>query len=92
MEIHEELAIRNKWIMSHMSANPVKGASVEYNDNRVSMFAAQYGRCAVTGREFLSPEEVHCHHKKPRIMGGDDKYAKRNSYTRHWKSTCSAEA
>lgn len=74
-EIHKELAIRNKWIMAHMAENPVKGMSVEYNDNRVSMFAAQYGRCAVTGREFLSPEEVHCHHKKPRKTGGNDKYA-----------------
>lgn len=73
-QIHNTLAIHNKWIMSHMSANPVVGKSVEYNDNRVSMFAAQYGRCAVTGREFLSPEEVHCHHKKPRNVGGSDKY------------------
>ena len=48
---------------------------MEYNDNRVSLFAAQWGKCAITGREFLSPNEVHCHHKVPRSKGGGDNYA-----------------
>jgi len=41
----------------------------------VSLFAAQWGKCAVTGRSFLTPNEVHCHHKTPRINGGSDKYS-----------------
>lgn len=74
-EVHDMLAIRNKWIMVYMAENPVVGRSAEYNDNRISLFAAQWGKCAITGQEFLAPEEVHCHHKKPRKLGGTDKYA-----------------
>ena len=74
-EVHDMLAIHNKWIMTHMAENPVRNRSTEYNDNRISLFAAQWGKCAITGRDFLLPDEVHCHHKKPCKMGGNDKYA-----------------
>ena len=73
-EIHDNLRVKNQWIMSHMAERPIRGRTVEYNDNRISLFAAQYGRCAITGEEFLSPDEVHCHHKKPLYMGGKDNY------------------
>lgn len=72
--IHEELHIAGVQVMQEMAKSPIQSRSTEYNDNRVSLFAAQYGKCAVTGQEFLSPEEVHCHHKKPRAKGGTDKY------------------
>lgn len=74
-EVHENLAITNIWIALYMAQNPIPGRSVEYNDNRVSLFAAQWGKCAITGREFLSPDEVHCHHKTPRKMGGGDEFS-----------------
>ena len=48
--------------------------SVEYMDNRISLYAAQYGRCAITGKE-LSIDEIHCHHKLPLKCGGDDRYS-----------------
>ena len=48
--------------------------SIEYMDNRISLYAAQYGRCAVTGKE-LSIDEIHCHHKIPLRLGGTDKYS-----------------
>ena len=73
-EVHDNLAISNVWVMEEMARNPIKGQSVEYNDNRVSLFAAQWGKDAVTGIEFLASDEVHCHHKKPRKNGGSDKY------------------
>ena len=73
--LHDNLGVSNKWIAVHMAENPVMGQSVEYNDNRVSLFAAQWGKCAITGRDFLSPDEVHCHHKVPRSKGGRDNYA-----------------
>lgn len=57
------------WLMRH----PVKGRSIEYADNRISLFSAQKGKCAITGKE-LEPENTHCHHKKPRKLGGDDSY------------------
>ena len=72
--VHKDLAIQGLGIMDYMARNPVPGRSVEYNDNRVSLFAAQYGRCAVTGRPFLNADEVHCHHIKPVNAGGSDKY------------------
>ena len=42
-------------------------------DNRVSLYAAQYGKCAVTGK-VLWIDEIHCHHKKPISQGGTDEY------------------
>ena len=42
-------------------------------DNRVSLYTAQYGKCAVTGR-ILWIDEIHCHHKKPVSQGGTNEY------------------
>src|SRR5690625_5472015 len=53
--------------------NPVQDRSIEYNDNRISKYTAQLGKCAVTGT-ILSCEEIHCHHIKPRADGGTDKF------------------
>ncbi|MGN8819275.1 HNH endonuclease signature motif containing protein, partial [Oribacterium sp. HCP28S3_H8] len=37
-------------------------------------YAAQYGKCAVTG-ETMAPHDIHCHHKLPVSKGGTDEYA-----------------
>lgn len=42
-------------------------------DNRISLFCAQYGKCAVTGK-ILQYDEIHCHHKLPKCLGGTDAY------------------
>jgi len=47
--------------------------TIEFADNRISLFAAQYGKCAVTGEELL-PHNVYCHHKIPKENGGTDEY------------------
>lgn len=47
--------------------------SVEYNDNRISVFSAQNGQCAITKR-ILRTFDFHCHHKIPKSLGGDDSY------------------
>ena len=47
--------------------------STEFVNNRISKFVAQKGRCAVTG-EALTAENMHCHHKTPKSMGGGDEY------------------
>ena len=60
-------------ILHYLMRNPVKGRSVEYNDNRISLYSAQKGKCAITGDE-LQVGKMHCHHKKPIHLGGDDKY------------------
>lgn len=53
---------------------PVAGTSIEYNDNRISMYVAQHGCCAIT-KEKLHLDEIHCHHKMPKSQGGGDEYA-----------------
>ena len=53
--------------------NPIPYRTAAYNDNRISLYCAQYGKCAVTGRK-LEIKEIHCHHKLPKYLGGTDKY------------------
>lgn len=73
--VHDSLSFHNRGLLKEMSKNPIYGASVEYNDNRLSLFSAQNGKCAMTGQEFLTTNEIHCHHKKPRNLGGKDEYS-----------------
>ena len=47
--------------------------NLEIADNRISRYSMQLGKCAVTG-EFLISNQVHCHHKLPRHMGGTDEF------------------
>ena len=63
----------NTEVMLYIMRNPVKGRTVEYNDNRVSLYVGQHGKCAITGEE-LKIGYMHCHHKTPKHLGGDDKY------------------
>lgn len=58
------------WVMR----NPNRGKTIEYADNRISLYAAQYGKCAVTGKA-MAPHDIHCHHKVPVSKGGTDEYA-----------------
>ncbi len=74
-EIHRNLKF-DETVMTvlHMLARAyLPNRSVEYMDNRVSLYAAQYGKCAVTGK-VLWIDEIHCHHKKPLNQGGTDEY------------------
>ena len=41
---------------------------------KASLFSAQWGKCAVTGIEFATLDNIQCHHIIPRWMGGTDKY------------------
>lgn len=47
--------------------------SIEYSDNRISLFSAQKGKCTILGIE-LDIDDIHCHHKMPKSMGGEDRY------------------
>ena len=53
---------------------PLYGRSIEYTDNRISLYSAQKGTCTVTGEKFTSADQIHCHHKLPRLQGGTDNY------------------
>ena len=72
-EIHKNLGINTSIMLALMRIKEPR-RSVEYMDNRISLYAAQYGRCAVIGKE-LWIDEIHCHHKLPVSMGGDDRYS-----------------
>ena len=52
----------------------IPNRTIEYNDNRISQFIAQYGRCAVTGIE-LGLTDWHCHHKNPYHLSKDDRFS-----------------
>ena len=72
-EIHKNLECVDMSILHSLMKNPITSATVEYNDNRISLYVAQQGKCAITKKQ-LSLEEIHCHHKKPKSLGGGDNY------------------
>ncbi len=72
-EIHDDLRI-NTFLLLQLMRAPTYSRSTEYADNRISLFSAQWGKCAVTGKKFQCISEIHCHHKKPKGIGGSDKY------------------
>ena len=67
-EIHKCLKFdESVMMMLHMLAKAViPNRSIEYLDNRVSLYAAQFGKCAVTGK-VLWIDEIHCHHKSRQV-------------------------
>lgn len=72
-EIHKGLEI-NVTILSRLACYAEADRSIEHLDNRISLYVAQHGRCAVTGR-LLEITEMHCHHKLPAHKGGTDVYS-----------------
>lgn len=74
-EIHKCLKFdESVMTVLHMLAKAaIPNRSIEYMDNRVSLYASQFGKCAVTGK-ILWIDEIHCHHKKPTSQGGTDEY------------------
>lgn len=59
--------------LHYLMRNPVWNATIEYNDNRLSLYSAQMGKCAVTGAKLMIGD-IFCHHKVPRCNGGTDAY------------------
>ncbi len=72
-EIHKNQKAVSTSDLKYLMENPIQGQSVEYNDNRISLFVGQYGKCYITDKP-LNPSEMHCHHKKPRALNGTDEY------------------
>lgn len=75
-EIHKNLKFSKSVIdvLHLLGKQQLYDKSIEYYDNRISLFAAQYGKCAVTGKEMWI-DEIHCHHKLPKHLGGTDEYS-----------------
>lgn len=47
--------------------------SMEYMDNRITVYTSQKGKCAISN-EILEIGNMHCHHKIPKHLGGSDEY------------------
>ena len=50
-KIHQSLRAINKQTLAYVMKQYIPSRSIEYNDNRISRFIAQYGKCAITGIE-----------------------------------------
>ena len=74
-EIHKNLQFDEYvlWVMEQLQYNYQSTESIEFMDNKISVYAAQYGKCAVLG-VVLDIEDIHCHHKLPKSLGGKDNY------------------
>lgn len=72
-KIHDKLQKVDPKILNYIMKNPVGGQSAEYNDNRISLYVGQQGKCYLSG-EVLKIGDMEAHHKKPRQFGGSDEY------------------
>ena len=72
-EIHKMLETVNIMILHYMMRNPILNRSIEYNDNRLSLYCASHGKCSITGK-ILEIGNIHCHHKIPYSVSHDDSY------------------
>ena len=72
--IHDKLAI-NCNLMYQLMNQKLASGSIEYYDNRISLYSAQWGKCYITGKEFQCLEDIHCHHKVAKNKGGTDEYS-----------------
>ena len=72
--IHKELSSRfNFSILRYLMNNSYSNKTVELDDNKISRYIAQYGKCQITGT-VLTIGDMEIHHIKPQHMGGTDSY------------------
>jgi len=71
--IHDQLKSVEVHILRYLMEHPVREQSTEYNDNRISLYVAQQGKCYIT-KEPLRISQMEAHHKEPRDAGGTDAY------------------
>ena len=64
-QVHKSLEKVNLSILHYLMEHPVPSESIEYNANRLALYCAQQGKCAVTGAP-LKIGDIHCHHKTRR--------------------------
>lgn len=70
-QIHKDLGQVDKELMQYFIHNPLQ-KSIELNDNRISLYSAQSGRCTITNH--ILQENTEVHHITPVSQGGTDKY------------------
>lgn len=74
--MHKEQKSVPNWQVQWLREHPVMNerTSIELNDNRISLFIAQKGKCAVLGEELIL-SEMDCHHKQLWSLTKDDRYS-----------------
>lgn len=72
-KIHNTQKVADYKITKYLIENPIQGQSAEYNDNRISLYIGQLGKCAIT-KEELEVGSMECHHIQPKSQGGLDNY------------------
>lgn len=71
--LHKNLGI-NVTLLKELMVNRNPNDSTELADNKLSLFSAQKGKCGITGTDFETTNDIHCHHKVPKHLGGKDNY------------------
>lgn len=71
--IHDNLKL-DITILTYLMKNPVQGQSLEFNDNRISLYSGQFGKCAISDIP-LEIGNMEVHHIIPKRSGGGDKYS-----------------
>ena len=71
--IHKNINHIDINILRQLMENPEPKASIEYNDNMLSLYSAQKGKCKISGN-YLEQEDIYCHHIVPKESGGTDEY------------------
>jgi len=72
--IHDSLSSIDLNILRYIMENPNRRQSTEFNDNRISLYVGQNGKCAVSGKP-LQIGAMAVHHINPKSIGGTDAYA-----------------
>ena len=72
--IHRNLEGISTKTLLYLMRNPIRDMSIEYNDNRLSLYCGQLGKCAVSDQT-LEIGSMHCHHILPKSNGGTDEYS-----------------
>ncbi len=72
--IHKRQQAVSQEIVIYLMKNPLINASVELNDNRISLYIAQKGSCGIS-KKALSPNDMEVHHILPKEFGGTDEYS-----------------
>ena len=73
VKVHSYLQKVHIDVLRYLLENPVKGQSIEYNDNRISLYVGQNGLCAIT-KQPLQIGDMECHHRRPKHLNGNDEY------------------
>lgn len=60
--------------LQYLIKNQDSTQSTEYNDNLLSLYVGQLGKCFISG-DILDVENMVCKHKKPKSLDGSDVYS-----------------